>query len=153
MSILWWMRFFETCLSICFMFFTRLLPSVLTDRDGGDGSDLLHIIFPLNGCQLYNFSMLSFHLKNRNTWHCKTVSLKRKHRCSEWIWIYEAILCFLLLDGSSHHLFSTPLTSGLNRCSLWHQHIFIICQMWLWWLSLCLWLGLIVVCVSRLLIF
>lgn len=63
-------------------------------------------------------------------------------------WIF-----FLLLDGSSHHLFSTPLTSGVNCCSLWHQHIFIICQMWLWWLSLCLWLGLIVVCVSRLFIF
>lgn len=60
---------------------------------------------------------------------------------------------FLLLDGSSHHLFSSPLNSGLNCCSLWHQHIFIICQMWLWWLSPCLWLGLIVVCVSRLFIF
>lgn len=57
---------------------------------------------------------------------------------------------FLLLDRSSYHLFSTPLTSGLNCCSPWHQHIFIICQMWLWWLSLCLWLGLIMVCVSRL---
>lgn len=36
--------------------------------------------------------------KKPNTWHCKTVSWKRKHRCLEWIWIY----------GSSHHLFSTP---------------------------------------------
>lgn len=108
------------------MFFTQLLPLVVTDHDGGDGSDLLHIIFPSNGCQLYNFSMLSFHLKTET----QLFGWKGNTSAQSGIEFMRQFYVFLLLDGSSHHLFSTPLTSGPNCCSLWHQHIFNICQMW-----------------------
>lgn len=50
--------------------------------------------FPFKWLPALQLFYVEFPLKNWNTWHCKTVWLKRKHRCSEWNWIYEAILCF-----------------------------------------------------------